>query len=72
MEFVLAILVVLVAIITPTLWKSKPDRKRHSAMSGAFAAMDEAFHPAGKQATEQLAEQTQATKPLPSPEDKKL
>jgi hypothetical protein len=72
LESVLAILVVLVAIITPTLWKSKPDRKRHSAMSGAFAAMDEAFHPAGKQATEQFAEQGQATKPLPSPEGKKL
>jgi hypothetical protein len=41
-------------------------------MSGAFAALDEAFHPAGKQATEQFAEQGQATKPLPSPEGKKL
>ncbi len=72
MEAPLAILVVLAALVAPALWKSKPGRKRHSAMSGAFAAMDEAFHPAGKQATEQLAEQTQATKPLPSPEDKKL
>jgi hypothetical protein len=72
LEFLIAILVVLVAIMTPALWKSKLGRKRHSAMSGAFAALDEAFHPAGKQATEQLAEQGQATKPLPSPEGKKL
>jgi hypothetical protein len=70
LEFLIALLVVLVAIITPALWKSKPGRKRHSAMSGAFAAMDEAFHPAGKQATEQVAEQVQASKPMPSPEDK--
>jgi hypothetical protein len=41
-------------------------------MSGAFAAMDEAFHPAGKQAMERVAEQVQASKPMPSPEDKKL
>jgi hypothetical protein len=72
MEYLLALVVILVAIITPAVWKSKPGRKRHSAMSGAFAALDEVFHPAGKQASEQLAEQTQATKPLPSPEDKKL
>jgi hypothetical protein len=72
MELLLAIGIVLFALISPALWKSKPGRKRHSAMSGAFAAMDEIFHPAGKQATEQLAEQTQATKPLPSPEDQKL
>ena len=72
MEYLLALVVILLAIIAPAVWKSKAGRKRHSAMSGAFAALDEVFHPAGKQATEQLAEQTQATKPLPSPEDKKL
>lgn len=70
MEIFLAIVIVLSALIAPAFFKGKPDRKRHSAMSGAFAAMDEMFHPAGKQATEQLAQQVQATKPLPSPEDK--
>lgn len=72
MEIFLAITIVLFAVIAPAFFRGKPDRKRRSAMSGAFAVMDEMFHPAGKQATEQLAEQTQATKPLPSPEDKKL
>ena len=72
MEIVLAVLVVLAVLLFPAFWSRKPGKKRHSAMSGAFAAMDEVFHPAGKQATELLAEQTQATKPLPSPEDKKL
>ena len=72
MEIVLAVLVVLAVLLFPALWSRKPGKKLHSAMSGAFAALDEVFHPAGKQATEQLAEQTQATKPLPSPEDKKL
>ncbi len=72
MELLLAIGIVLIALVAPALWQSKPGRKRYSAMSGAFAALDEVFHPAGKQATEELAEQTQATKPLPSPEDKKL
>lgn len=72
MEIVLAVLVVLTVLLVPAFWSRKPGKKRQSAMSGAFAALDEVFHPAGKQATEQLAEQTQATKPLPSPEDKKL
>ena len=72
MGFFLAIVIVLLVLIAPAFFRGKPDRKRHSAMSGAFAAMDEMFHPAGKQAAEQLAEQTRATKPLPSPEDKKL
>ena len=72
MEIVLAVLVGLIAVLVPAFWSRKPGKKRHSAMGGAFAALDEAFHPAGKQATEQLAEQAQATKPLPSPEDKKL
>lgn len=72
MDILLAAVVIIAAVIVPAVWVSKPGRKRHSAMSGAFAALDEVFHPAGKQATEQLAEQAQATKPLPSPEDKKL
>jgi hypothetical protein len=72
MEIYAAIVIVLFVLIAPAFLRDKPDRKRHSAMSGAFAAMDEVFHPAGKQATEQLALQTRATKPLPSPEDKKL
>ena len=72
MEVVLAVLVVLTALLVPAFWSRKPGKKRHSAMSGAFAALDEAFHPAGKQATEQLSEQSQASKPLPSPEDKEL
>jgi hypothetical protein len=70
MEVLLAVGLVLAVVVTPAFWKSNPTRKRHSAMSGAFAALDEVFHPAGKQATEQLAEQAEATKPLPSPEDK--
>lgn len=72
MEYLLAAMLVAAALVAPALWTHKPGKKRHSAMSGAFAAMDEAFHPAGKQATERLAEQAQASKPLPSPEDKEL
>ena len=72
MEVVLAATVSLIAVLTPALWKSKPGKKRYSALSGALGAMDEVFHPAAKQATEQLAEQANASKPLPSPEDKKL
>lgn len=72
MDYLLAAGVILLAIILPAIWKTKPDRKRHSAMSGVFSSLDEMFHPSGKQATEQLIEQSQATKPLPSPEDKKL
>lgn len=72
MEYLLAAIVVLVSLLVPAFWSRKPGKKRHSAMSGAFAALDEVFHPSGKQATEQLAEQSQASKPLPSPEDKKL
>jgi len=71
-EYLFAATVVAVAVMAPALWKRNPDKKRHSAMSGAFAAMDEVFHPAAKLATEQLAEQSQASKPLPSPEDKEL
>lgn len=72
MEVVLAVLVVLTALLVPAFWSRKPGKKRHSAMSGAFEALDEVFHPSGKQATEQLAEQSQASKPLASPEDKEL
>lgn len=72
MEYLLAAGVILLAIILPAIWKSKPGRKRHSAMSGVFSSLDEMFHPSGKQANEQLAEQSQASKPLPSPEDKQL
>ena len=72
MEYFLAAFVVALAVFAPAFWSRKPGKKRHSAMSGAFAALDEVFHPAGKQATEQLAEQSQASKPLPSPEDKEL
>jgi len=71
-EYLLAAIVVMVALLAPAIWSRKPGKKRNSAMSGAFAAMDEVFHPAGKQATEQLAEQSLASKPLPSPEDKEL
>jgi hypothetical protein len=71
-EYLFAATLVAVALVAPALWTRKPGKKRHSAMSGAFAALDEVFHPAGKQATEQLAEQSQASKPLPSPEDKEL
>lgn len=72
MEVVLAVLVVLTVLLVPAFWSRKPGKQRHSEMSGAFAALDEVFHPSGKQATAQLAEQSQASKPLPSPEDKKL
>lgn len=71
MEYLAAIGIVAVVLLVPA-FLPKRKHKQNRALAGVLSGFDEIFHPSAKQAQEIIAEQAEASKPMPSPEDKGL
>ena len=72
MDYLLAVAVIAVAILIPAFIPQRISGKRNRALSGILSSFDEVFHPSAKEAQLVVEEQSEAVKPMPSPEDKKL
>jgi hypothetical protein len=70
-EYLAAIGIVALVLLVPA-FMPKRKHKKNRAIAGVLSGFDEIFHPSAKQAQEIIAEQAQASKPMPSPEDKEL
>ncbi len=71
MEYLAAIGIVALVLLVPAFMPRRK-YKKNRALAGVLSGFDEIFHPSAKQAQEIIAEQAQASKPMPSPEDKEL
>lgn len=71
MEYIVAAGIVALVLIIPALAPKKKYRQNR-ALAGVLSGFDEIFHPSAKNAQEIVAEQSEAGKPMPSPEDKAL
>lgn len=71
MEYLAAIGIVALVLLVPAFLPKKK-YKKNRAIAGVLAGFDEVFHPSARQAQEIIAEQAEASKPMPSPEDKGL
>lgn len=68
MDYLLALIVVLAALLAPIFIKRRG--KKSTALAGALSAFDEVFHPAAEHAHQTQQSQQIMGKPAPSPEDK--
>lgn len=71
MEYVAAIGIVALVLLIPAFMPKKKFKKNR-ALAGVLSGFDEVFHPSAKQTREIIAEQAEASKPMPSPEDNEL
>ena len=71
MEYLAAIGIVAMVMLIPA-FAPKRKFKKNRALAGVLSGFDEIFHPSAKQTQEIIAEQAEASKPMPSPEDKEL
>ena len=72
MEYLLAIAVIAVAVLVPAFLPKRKSGKSNRALSGVLTSFDEVFHPSAKEAQLVVEEQSEAVKPMPRLEGKKL